>query len=129
MECHSENTNSSVEDSEFELPMLNQSELENGFVKGVRDSKLPEQSMHLNGGSTMEDIHGGDRKGKFAPFDIENESTEDIRSSNIGVAGANSTVNPNALTLNSNSSVSSADVLKTLFLILVWYTFSTFLTL
>ena len=88
MECHSENTNSSVEDSEFELPMLNQSELENGFVKGVRDSKLPEQSMHLNGGSTVEDIYQGDRNGKYAPFDIENESAGDIRSSNIGIDGA-----------------------------------------
>ncbi|XVF14549.1 hypothetical protein REPUB_Repub09cG0070900 [Reevesia pubescens] len=129
LECRSENTDSTVEDSDFELPMLNQSELENRFVEGVRYSKFSEQSMHLNGGSTVEDIHGGDRNGKYAPFDIENESAVDVRSSNIAVSGANSTGNRKALTMNSNSSVSAADVLKTLFFILVWYTFSTFLTL
>ena len=85
--------------------------------------------MNLNGGSTVEDIHKGDRNGKYAPFDIENESVGDIRSSNISIDGANSTSSPKALTLNSNSCVSIANVLKTLFFILVWYTFSTFLTL
>lgn len=74
-----ENIDASLEDSEFELPMLNQSELENRFVEGVRCSKFSEQSMHLNGGSTMEDMHWGDRNGKYAPFDIENESSGDIR--------------------------------------------------
>ncbi|KAK6270415.1 hypothetical protein POUND7_007520, partial [Theobroma cacao] len=72
-----ENIDASLEDSEFELPMLNQSELENSNA----------------------------------------------------VDGANSTGNWKALTPNSNSSVSAADVLKTLFFILVRYTFSTFLTL
>ncbi|XVF16848.1 hypothetical protein REPUB_Repub10bG0067400 [Reevesia pubescens] len=129
LECPSENTDSSIEDSDFELPMLNQSELENRFVQGVKYSKFSEQSMHLNGGSTVEDIHGGDRNEIYAPFDIENESAGDIRSSNFGIDGANSTGNPQVLALNSSSSVSAADVLKTLFLILVWYTFSTFLTL
>ncbi|XP_022739577.1 probable sugar phosphate/phosphate translocator At1g06470 [Durio zibethinus] len=129
LESRSENSDSTVEDSDFELPMLNQSELQNGFVEGVRYSKFSEQSMHLNGSRTMEDRHGGDRDGKYEPFDIENEYAGDIRSSNIGIDGANSTGNPKALSLNSNSPVSSVDVLKTLFFILVWYTFSTFLTL
>ncbi|XWS30057.1 hypothetical protein CRYUN_Cryun24cG0085600 [Craigia yunnanensis] len=129
LEFGSQNTDSSVEDSDFELPMLNQSELENGFVEGVRYSKFPGKSMHLNGGSTVEDTHGGDRNGKYAPFDIENESVGDIGSSNIGVDGVHSTCNPKASTLNSNGCVSAADVLKTLFFILVWYTFSTLLTL
>lgn len=128
-ECSSENADSIVEDSDFELPMLNQTRLENGFVEGVRYSNSPDKSMHLNGGSTVEDIHGGDRNGKYAAFDIENESAGDRRSSNIGVDGTNFTTNLKASTPNSNSLVSAADVLKTLFFILVWYTFSTFLTL
>ncbi|XVF60852.1 hypothetical protein PTKIN_Ptkin08bG0081200 [Pterospermum kingtungense] len=101
LEFHSENTVSSVEDSDFELPMLNQSELENGIIQGVRYSKFPDQSMHLNGGRSMEDIHGRDRNGKYEPFDIEDESAGDIRSSNIGGHGANSTSNLKALTPNS----------------------------
>ncbi|XP_022774663.1 probable sugar phosphate/phosphate translocator At1g06470 [Durio zibethinus] len=129
LECRSEDLDSSVEESDFELPMLNQSELGNGFVEGVRYSKFREQTMHLNGGSSLEDIHGEDRNGKYAPFDIENESVGDTRLSNIGVDGANSNGNPKASTLNTNSCVSTVDVLKTLFFILVWYTFSTFLTL
>ncbi|XVE86318.1 hypothetical protein DITRI_Ditri18aG0026200 [Diplodiscus trichospermus] len=129
LECVSKNTDSSVEDSDFELPLLNQCELENEVVEGIRYSKFPEQTMHMNGGSTVEDVHGGDRNGKYAPFDIENGSPGDIRLSSIGADGASSTGNLKASTLNSNSSVSAADVLKTLFFILVWYTFSTFLTL
>ncbi|KAK6238425.1 hypothetical protein QUC31_003894 [Theobroma cacao] len=125
LEHRFETTDACLEDSEFELPMLNQSELENR----VRYSKFSEQSMHLNGGSTMEDMHGGDRNGKYAAFDIENESSEDLRLSSNAVDGANSTGNWKALAQNSKSSVSAADVLKTLFFILVWYTFSTFLTL
>ncbi|XVF58563.1 hypothetical protein PTKIN_Ptkin07bG0076100 [Pterospermum kingtungense] len=120
LEYHSENTDSSVGDSDFELPVLSHSELENRFVKGVRFSNFP---------STMEDIRGGDRNGKYEPFDIENECSGILRSSNIGVDGANSTDSPKALTVHSSSPVSPADVLKTLFFILVWYTFSTFLTL
>ncbi|TYH42520.1 hypothetical protein E1A91_D11G069000v1 [Gossypium mustelinum] len=121
----SESTAPSIEGSDFELPMLNQSGLDNGFVDGIRYGKFPEQRMHLNGGSTMEDLHGKDRNGKYTPFDVENEYVGDGRSSNISVDGANSTGSPKA----SSNSISTADVLKTLFFILVWYTFSTFLTL
>ncbi|KAK8716413.1 hypothetical protein V6N13_043722 [Hibiscus sabdariffa] len=84
--------------------------------------------MYLNGGSSVEDIQE-DSAGKYAPFDFENESPVHIRSSNVCADGAGYTGSPRALPLNSNSSVSVVDVLKTLFFILVWYTFSTFLTL
>ncbi|KAL4361166.1 hypothetical protein GQ457_04G034020 [Hibiscus cannabinus] len=124
LEGRSENIASSIEGSDFELPMLNQSELENGFVEGIRYSKFTEQRMHLNGGSSMEDLHGKDRNGEYTPFDVENKYVGDI-SADIGVDGASSTVGPKS----SSNSVSTADVLKTLFFILVWYTFSTFLTL
>ncbi|KAK9036153.1 hypothetical protein V6N11_078165 [Hibiscus sabdariffa] len=124
LEGRSENIASSIEGSDFELPMLNQSELENGFVEGIRYSKFTEQRMQFNGGSSMEDQHGKDRNGEYTPFDVENKYVGDI-SADIGVDGASSTVGPKS----SSNSVSTADVLKTLFFILVWYTFSTFLTL
>ncbi|KAE8694099.1 putative sugar phosphate/phosphate translocator [Hibiscus syriacus] len=120
LEGSSGNAASSIEGSDFELPMLNQSELENG----IRYSKFPEQHMHLNGGTTMEDLHGKDRNGKYSPFEVENERVRD-RSAYIGDGGASSTVGMKT----SRNSVSTADVLRTLFFILVWYTFSTFLTL
>ncbi|OMO60959.1 hypothetical protein COLO4_33652 [Corchorus olitorius] len=129
LEHLSVNTDSTVEDSDFELPSPHRSESENGIVEVVRFSKFPEESMHLNGGSTMEDIHGRASNGKYAPFDIENESNGDLRLSNTTSDETNSTGSWKASTTNSKSSVSSADVLKTLFFILVWYTFSTFLTL
>ncbi|KAL4380030.1 hypothetical protein GQ457_02G018270 [Hibiscus cannabinus] len=128
LECRSVNTDSTVEDSDFELPMLHQSESQNRFVEGVRFTIFPEKSMHLNGGSTVEDIQE-DTAGKYAPFGIKNESPVHIRSSNVGADGAGYAGSPRALPLNSNSSISVVDVLKTLFFILVWYTFSTFLTL
>ncbi|KAE8734548.1 putative sugar phosphate/phosphate translocator [Hibiscus syriacus] len=124
LEDRSVNTASSIEGSDFVLPMLNQSELENRFVEGIRYSEFQEHRMHLNGGSTMEDLNGKDRNGKYTPFNVENECVGDI-SANIGVDGASSIVSPKA----SCNSVSTTDVLKTLFFILVWYTFSTFLTL
>ncbi|OMO61499.1 Drug/metabolite transporter [Corchorus capsularis] len=129
LEHRSVNTDSTVEDSDFELPSPHRSESENGIVEVVRFSQFPEESMHLNGGSTMEDIHGRASNGKYAPFDIENESNGDLRLSNTTSDETNSTGSWKASTTNSKSSVSSADVLKTLFFILVWYTFSTFLTL
>lgn len=63
------------------------------------------------------------------PFDIENGSGREISLSNIGVDGPRSSGDNGTLPPHSSSYVSGADVLKTLFFILMWYTFSTFLTL
>ncbi|TYH20329.1 hypothetical protein ES288_A05G421900v1 [Gossypium darwinii] len=129
LEHHSVNTSTTAENSDFELPMLNQSELQNMIVEGVRFNKFPEQSMHLIGDSTVDNIQGGDSAGEYVPFDIENESALNIGSSDICDDGDIAIGSPKALPLNSDSSISLVDVLKTLFFILVWYTFSTFLTL
>jgi len=62
----------------------------------------------------------GTRNGveKYMPFDVENRiDGEKNESSNDVSVG------------DSKSEVSAANVLKTLFFILVWYTFSLFLTL
>lgn len=71
-----------------------------------------------------------------ASFDIEDEDNNNNTSSNNNNRDLKlSNLNPNN---NNNNTitvthkkpvVSSADILKTLFFILVWYTFSTFLTL
>ncbi|KAH1038387.1 hypothetical protein J1N35_040130 [Gossypium stocksii] len=129
LEHHSVNTSTTAENSDFELPMLNQSELQNMIVEGVRFNKFPERSMHLNGDSTVDNIQGGDSAGEYVHFDIENESALNIGSSDICDDGDIATGSPKALPLNSDSSIALVDVLKTLFFILVWYTFSTFLTL
>lgn len=88
--------------------------------------------MQSSEDDTMEvdSIHGG-RNGddKYVPFDIENGSGREINLSNIGVDGPEAFGNGGTLIPKSKSSVAAADVLKTLFFILMWYTFSTFLTL
>ncbi|KAG8662627.1 hypothetical protein MANES_01G129950v8 [Manihot esculenta] len=75
-------------------------------------------------------IHNrGKEKENYLPFDIENGCPKEIRSSNSSDDTADSFGNHEKSPLKSKSPVSAADILKTLFFILVWYTFSTFLTL
>ncbi|CBI22040.3 unnamed protein product, partial [Vitis vinifera] len=54
---------------------------------------------------------------------------QEIDFSNIGVDGSNSNGNHEMSSPNSNNSIDVVSLLKTLFFILVWYTFSTILTL
>ncbi|CAH8339847.1 unnamed protein product [Eruca vesicaria subsp. sativa] len=87
-----------------------------------------EQRIHLRGGGTAEaNSNQGDvdREQVLEPFDIENEAN---RSSSFDV-GYSSGENLETLPTPSKDVISPADILKTLFFILVWYTFSTFLTL
>ncbi|XP_059664983.1 probable sugar phosphate/phosphate translocator At1g06470 isoform X1 [Cornus florida] len=65
----------------------------------------------------------------YEPFNIENGHGSDLNFSRIGDNGSSSIDNHDASSPNCKSSIPVADVLKTLFFILVWYTFSTFLTL
>ncbi|VVA90195.1 unnamed protein product [Arabis nemorensis] len=91
-----------------------------------------EQRVQLRGGSTVEVISSQgdiDREQVLEPFDIENETRKDTgHSSNFDV-GYSSGNNLETVPEASKQAISPADVLKTLFFILVWYTFSTFLTL
>lgn len=87
-----------------------------------------EQRIHLRGGGTAEAISNQgdvDTEQVLEPFDIENETN---RSSSFDV-GFSSSDNLATLPKASKDAISPADILKTLFFILVWYTFSTFLTL
>ncbi|XP_050227223.1 probable sugar phosphate/phosphate translocator At1g06470 [Mercurialis annua] len=73
-------------------------------------------------------IHNrGKEKENYVPFNIENGSCGEMPL--MSDDNADSVVNPEKLPPMSKSPVSPADVVKTLFFILVWYTFSTFLTL
>lgn len=124
----------SVEDSDFELPLLQQGELENTVLDRERyQHSKSHQIMQLNGGTDMDGvaIHvEGDGNEKYVPFDIENEPQRETSYSHIGVDGSSFMGgNHEASPSKSKNPVSATSVLKTLFFILVWYTFSTVLTL
>ncbi|KAL7000612.1 hypothetical protein U1Q18_001764 [Sarracenia purpurea var. burkii] len=92
--------------------------------------------MQINGGNNEESVfaHGlrngnGNGNGKSMPFDIENGSGTEQNCSNVGHIDFNPVDNHGASKSRNRSSISTIDVLKTLSLILVWYTFSTSLTL
>ncbi|KAG8659872.1 probable sugar phosphate/phosphate translocator At1g06470 isoform X2 [Manihot esculenta] len=149
-----ENSGASVEDSDFELPLLPQERVEDGSV-GIDiyqyKNKFHNKIVHLSGNNTMDqeinvhtmdhevsihtmdhetNIHSrGKEKDNYVPFDIEDRSPMEMRSSNSSDDAADSFANHGKSSLKSKGPVSCADVLKTLFFILVWYTFSTFLTL
>ncbi|KAM1166049.1 hypothetical protein ACFX2J_025138 [Malus domestica] len=118
------------EESDFELPKLQQGELENSILDKDRylSTKSQKRNMHLNGGDTMDDASnqvGGNGNEEYLPFDIENGSAREVQ----GVDSSNSMHNHKALPSNSENPITLPNVLKTLFFVLVWYTFSLMLTL
>ncbi|TXG55729.1 hypothetical protein EZV62_020985 [Acer yangbiense] len=134
LDCQVETSNAG-EDSDFELPLLHGGEL-GRTLESSRNQCIAfrKGSMQLNGGSTTDvnskhDAGGGNGNEEYVPFDIENGSAREISLSNIGVHGSSSIGNGGTLPPNTKNSIFAADVLKTLFFILMWYTFSTFLTL
>lgn len=86
--------------------------------------------MHLNGSYDLDISAPGEEVEyeKYASFDIESASATERSFLNLGADGSTSTSN-HKVSLQDLESFSVANVLKTLFFILVWYTFSTFLTL
>lgn len=83
----------------------------------------------MNGGTRDGVSPRGERIGiekKHVPFDIEDDvSARDPNFSNGNSVNTHKLSRPDS----KKPTVSAADILKTLFFILVWYTFSTFLTL
>ncbi|CAL0310934.1 unnamed protein product [Lupinus luteus] len=117
------------EDSEFELPFPQKSELQSRPLDRERlfHLKFQQRSMQMNGTGTM-DIDSINRRGngsqKYVPFDVENKYEMGTNGDpNIYVGGDGSSGK------GSQNPISVADILKTLFLVLMWYTFSLFLTL
>ncbi|KAM7497818.1 hypothetical protein LguiA_022232 [Lonicera macranthoides] len=131
-----EKVGADTEDFDFELPLFPQGGLQNGFLDRDRHkySKVELESVRVKGSNNMDVVStlgAGNGSEKYEPFDIENssESEREPHFSNMGVDGSSSMIKDEASLPKSKSPISAADVLKTLFFILVWYTFSTFLTL
>lgn len=97
-----------VEDFHFELPLVHHVGLGKERSSG---------EMQMNG------------NGKSVPFDIEIGPGKEQTLSSLGNNDFNSMDDYAPSKSKSNSSISAVDVLKTLSFILVWYFFSTSLTL
>ncbi|KAI4306060.1 hypothetical protein L6164_029371 [Bauhinia variegata] len=124
------NTDASVgDDSDFELPFLQNNELESRTLGRERllHTKIQQRSMHVNGANMDDDSihlrHNGSEK--YVSFDIEDGSERRP----VGARSSPTVGSHGSLGKSSSNPVSVADVLKTLFFILVWYIFSLFLTL
>ncbi|CAI9089117.1 OLC1v1023626C1 [Oldenlandia corymbosa var. corymbosa] len=123
-----ENGDAEVEDFHFELSLVQQSRSKNGILnKGRQAFGKFKQKMEGIHARDMNRHTVEDESKTYVPFDVESDSrTVEIESEN----GFSNNINHHeALNKTSRSVVSVADVLKTIFFILVWYTFSTFLTL
>ncbi|XP_027061340.1 probable sugar phosphate/phosphate translocator At1g06470 isoform X2 [Coffea arabica] len=122
-----ENEDANVDDFKFELPLVQQSRSKNGFLEKDRQAfgkfKQIMEGVHIRDASRHSIGNGNEN---YLPFDIESGSGNDQIYSDTEDSHPS---NHEASQKTSRAVVSVADVLKTLFFILVWYTFSTFLTL
>ncbi|KAJ8460799.1 hypothetical protein OPV22_033725 [Ensete ventricosum] len=106
-------TSSAAEESEeFELPLLHQGRSQEADAEA--EDQMRSQSFRQR--SMCSGTANGDAT-KYAPLDIEN-----------GVHASDSIAKLQSLVQSKESPISAVIVLKTLFYILVWYTFSTCLT-
>lgn len=125
------NEDVSVEDdSDFELSFPQKNELQSRALDRERffHQNFQQRSMQMNGIAAMDDdsVHRrGNGSEKYVSFDIEDKSERGTNGvdSYISVGGDGS------LEKSSQNPIHVANILKTLFLILMWYTFSLFLTL
>lgn len=125
------NEDVSVEDdSDFELPFPEKNELQSRSLDRERffHQKFQLRNMQMNGIGTMDDdsVHRrGNGSEKYVSFDIEDKSERGTKGvdSYISVGGDGS------LGKSFQNPIHAANILKTLFLILMWYTSSLFLTL
>ncbi|XP_020222317.1 probable sugar phosphate/phosphate translocator At1g06470 [Cajanus cajan] len=118
------------EDSDFELPFPQKNELQGRALDRERffHQKFQQRSMLMNSAGSMDDDSVHRRVNvseKYVSFDIEDKSERVTNGvdSYISVGGDESLVK------DSQNPIHVANILKTLFLILMWYTFSLFLTL
>ncbi|KAG4920919.1 hypothetical protein JHK84_049769 [Glycine max] len=118
------------DDSDFELPFPEKNELQSRSLDRERffHQKFQLRNMQMNGIGTMDDdsVHRrGNGSEKYVSFDIEDKSERGTKGvdSYISVGGDGS------LGKSFQNPIHAANILKTLFLILMWYTSSLFLTL
>lgn len=114
-------------DFDFELPLVNQTGIGNGSVDV--DTQNYNFKSRMKGGGDLAVASTTNGKDRYVPFDVENGSRSNQTYSNVHGEGSTHLDHHGASQTKSKNVVSVADVLKTLFLVLVWYIFSTFLTL
>ncbi|CAH9107431.1 unnamed protein product [Cuscuta europaea] len=122
--------NNGTEDLDFELPFIHQpeSDVANTSLEAERHQFSYSILGRMTGGVDLGDVTARHGKESYVPFDVEDGSPNDLKHSEpTGDDRYLSYHDPSKQLSRSPFSVS--DVLKTLFFILVWYTFSTFLTL
>ncbi|KAI3883749.1 hypothetical protein MKX03_036242 [Papaver bracteatum] len=128
----SEHADETVDDSDFELPFLQTEGQESKLLSKDRLS-IP-RNMHMNGNHTMPMVRTHNHVDEntnglnYLPFDIENVSIRELPVSDFDAHDSRSR-GSHKTTPDTQNSLDMAIVLKTLFFILVWYTFSTCLTI
>ncbi|KAK4487110.1 hypothetical protein RD792_006425 [Penstemon davidsonii] len=114
-------------DFDFKLPLVQKHGSENRVLDRQR-FHLSDSWQKMDRGENIDDatVNGLQNQDEsYVPFDIEDNQVVDGRYSNdLNYTDYIGTSKPKA-----ENPIFVADVLKTLFFILVWYTFSTFLTL
>ncbi|KAK4487107.1 hypothetical protein RD792_006422 [Penstemon davidsonii] len=114
-------------DFDFKLPLVQKHESENRVLDRQR-FHLSDSWQKMDRDENIDDatVNGLQNQDEsYVPFDIEDDQVVDGRYSNdLNYTDYIGTSKPKA-----ENPIFVADVLKTLFFILVWYTFSTFLTL
>ncbi|GER47339.1 nucleotide/sugar transporter family protein [Striga asiatica] len=116
-------------DFNFKLPLVHASGPENELLeRGRICSSNLQQKMEHSVATDIAYTNGlRNQNDSYVPFDMEN--SHDIESYDHTTDGRNHVDYISASRKKAENLISVADVLKTLFFILVWYTFSTFLTL
>ncbi|KAK6919678.1 Sugar phosphate transporter domain [Dillenia turbinata] len=123
-----QNVDEIVDDSDFELPSPQGMEEVPMMREFSGHSKSEHRSMQTNGNHTVDHVSARGKE-TYEPFDIENSSETERIFLNVGVDGPSYLETLKIAPPTSDSPINIVNVLKTLFFILVWYTFSTFLTL
>lgn len=111
--------NASDVDDNFELPVLQEVGFGSEYLEGGEEQR---SGLKINGTGNMNMIstpspRRGNRNENYASFDIENASTN-----------TNDVNKHRDIPSSSRSPIAVSDILKTMFLILMWYFFSTLLT-
>lgn len=116
--------NASDVDDNFELPVLQEVGFGSEYLEGGEEQRRGSglRGLKINGTGNMNMIstpspRRGNRNENYASFDIENAST------NTNDVNKHRDIPP-----SSRSPIAISDILKTMFLILMWYFFSTLLT-